>query len=316
MSLRRLRWMVPTTILAIGIVAGPRPAFDTTATDIALPEDLDGYLASAEARFDDVVPGTEKRILWSSAERRPTPIAVAYLHGFSATHRDTSPLAETVAARLGANLFLARLAGHGRGSEPLGQVEAADWIRDAREAYAIARRLGERVVLMGHSTGATIALWLAGSEAGDDLAVVVLLSPNLAPADRRAEVLLWPWGGVIARMIEGPHREWEPANELQERYFTTRYPTRATLPMMAFVQAARSLPLERLETPTFVAYCQDDTVVDPVATERAFARLAGRKRLLAVAPGDPERHLLAGDILSPETTDELASEILAFVGAD
>jgi alpha-beta hydrolase superfamily lysophospholipase len=314
-SLRR-RALLAAAALAAAFALGPRARFDDTPFPVTLRDDLDRHLAESEARFPDIVPGTERRIVWASDERARTAVAVVYLHGFSATHRDTAPLAEEVAALLGANLYLARLAGHGLGAEPLGEVDAADWLQDGCEAWEIGRRLGDRVVLMGHSTGAALALWLAERGSGDELQALVLLSPNFAPADPAADILLWPWGGAIAELVEGRMREWQPANDLQERYFTTRYPTRALLPMMALVHAARSLPLEEVRVPAFVAYCPDDTVVDIRAVERAFARLGGPKRLFPVATEDPERHVLAGDILSPGTTMSLAREIVGFLAAD
>lgn len=301
--------------LATTFALGPRARMDEAPRSVALPGDLDRYLAESEARFPDIVAGAEKRIVWVSGRPERTAVAVVYLHGFSATHRDTAPLAEEVAAQLGANLYLARLAGHGRGSEPLGEVQVGDWLQDGREAWEIGRRLGERVVLMGHSTGATLALWLAARDAGDELLALVLLSPNLAPADRAAGVLLWPWGAAIAELVEGPIREWQPANELQARYFTTRYPTRALVPMMVLVHAARSIALEEVETRVIVAYCPEDTVVDVQAIERTFERLGGPKRLLHVATADPERHVVAGDILSPGTTEEVALQILGFLAS-
>jgi alpha-beta hydrolase superfamily lysophospholipase len=296
------------------VASHARARLDETPRPIELPADLDRHLRDAEAPCPDIVAGAEKRIVWAAPSRARTRIAIVYLHGFSATHRDTAPLAEKLAARLGANLYLARLAGHGRGSRPLGDATGEDWLHDAREAREIGSRLGERVIAMGHSTGASLAVWLAARVPGDELSALVLLSPNFGPADPASRMLLWPWGGVIAEIVEGRTRQWEPANELQERYFTTRYPTRALLPMMALVHAARSLPLEELTVPTFMAYCPDDEVVDGGASERAFRRFGGPKELVPVpAPGDPERHVLAGDILSPAMTEELLESISEFL---
>jgi alpha-beta hydrolase superfamily lysophospholipase len=293
---------------------GPRAELDETPRDFELPQDLDAHLVASEAGFGDIVPGTEKRIVWAGPDRERTPFAIVYLHGFSATHRDTAPLAEIVARHLGANLYLSRLAGHGRGSEPMGEVEAADWLHDAREAWAIGERLGERVVLMGHSTGATLCVWLAMQDAGPELDALVLLSPNFAPADRAAELLTWPWGGWIARAIQGPEREWEPANERHGRYFTTRYPTRALLPMMALVEGTRTLRLEMLQVPTLVFFNPADTVVDAAETQRTFDRLPGPKELVPVSEtDDPEGHVLAGDILAPDQTNQVAARVIAFL---
>ncbi|MDD4273595.1 MAG: hypothetical protein PHG14_07705 [Desulfobacter postgatei] len=37
-----------------------------------------------------------------------------YIHGFSATRKETAPLSDLVAKTLNANLFYTRLSGHGR----------------------------------------------------------------------------------------------------------------------------------------------------------------------------------------------------------
>lgn len=317
-ALRNPLTLAVTLLAAATIIAlGPRARLADFPRVVDLPDDLadfDAYLQDAERPFSDIVPGAEKRIAWASGARAPTRLAIVYLHGFSATHRDTAPLAERIAARLGANLYLARLTGHGRGSAPLGEAQAADWLNDAREAWQFGRRIGERVILMGHSTGATLALWLAHEAADDSLGALVLLSPNFGPADPAANVLLWPWGGAIAHAIEGPTRDWQPANEMHARYFTTSYPTRVLLPMMALVHATRRLSLEDTRAATIIAYCPDDTVVDAEAIEKAFERFPDPKRLMPIQPsGDPEHHVVAGDILSPETTDPLAAEIVAFL---
>ena len=316
-----MRIPLPLLAAVVGAAAlfalGPRARIVDERRPLNVPErltDLDAYLEEAERPFPDVVPGAEKRIAWQGGARARAPLAIVYLHGVSATHRDTAPLAERLAESLGANLYLARLAGHGRGAEPLGAARASDWLHDAREAWEIGRRIGERVILMGHSTGAALALWTAHHVAHGDVQALVLLSPNFAPADPAANVLLWPWGGAIAQLIEGRTREWQPANEMQARYFTTSYPTRALLPMMALVDGTRKLPLEEMSVPTVVAYCPHDTVVDAAEIERAFRRLGGPKRLIPVTTSaDPEHHVVAGDILSPATTAELAAQILDFL---
>jgi hypothetical protein len=55
---------------------------------------------------------------------------------------------------------------------------------------------------------------------------------------------------------------------------------------------------------------------DVRAVESAYERLGGPTRLAPVATADPERHVLAGDILSQATTEPLAREIVGFLGAN
>lgn len=304
-------------IAAVLLLAGPRARVEG---DWHVPEigpDVDAYVRASEARVPDLRPGDGKRILWAdTATHAPTPLAIVYLHGFSADPHEVEPLVSELVRDLGANAYFQRLAGHGRAAAAMGEVEADDWLSDAAEAVAVGARLGDRVILMGTSTGGTLAAWAAlQPELERDVAAVVLLSPNFQPADHSTKMLLWPWGGLIARMVVGPERCFETHNAAQARHWTSCYPTSVLLPMMAIVEHVRTSDLEAARTPLLVAYAPDDRIVDTGEIRSAFERWGTpAKRLLAVAtPGDPDRHVLAGDILSPHTTELVRAAILDFL---
>ncbi|MBT6096855.1 MAG: hypothetical protein HOH05_00610 [Marinovum sp.] len=80
----------------------------------SLGSDLDNYLKTAESKLPDIVPGTEKRIIWHGKPHQKTPVSIVYLHGFSASSEEIRPVPDQVAQSLGANLYFARLTGHGR----------------------------------------------------------------------------------------------------------------------------------------------------------------------------------------------------------
>ncbi len=302
--------------LGVVFVAGPRAVVDPSVAAPEIQPDVAAYIAASEAVFTDILPGAEKTIFWADSSRQRTPVAVVYLHGFSATRQEVRPLCDTLAARLDANLFYTRLAGHGRTPEALGAATAEDWLRDGLEAMTVGRQLGERVLLVGTSTGATLAAWLAARpHASDDLLAVVLISPNFHPKDRTTRFLLWPWGSLIARALVGPYHEWTPKNDEQGRYWTTRYPTEALVTMMSLVDLVEETDLGRLQAPTLVFYSPGDQVIDPAEVEDRFTEIgAGQKRLVSVASaGDPSNHVLAGAILSPENTGPVADTVIAFV---
>ena len=71
---------------------------------------------------------------------------------------------------------------------------AQDWLDDAREALAIGRRIGDRVVLIGISTGALLATMAALEDNSPDIAALVLLSPNFAIRDWRGRFISGPLG--------------------------------------------------------------------------------------------------------------------------
>jgi esterase/lipase len=85
--------------------------------------------------------------------------------------------------------------------------------------------------------------------------------------------------------------------------------------MMALVEHVRTMPLDGVTMPILVAYSREDTVVDPEETRLAFARLgSSRKQLVEISgSGDPAAHVIAGDIMSPGTTDQIARSILDFL---
>ena len=285
--------------------------------ELVLPDDLVTWLQQTEQQASDrygLVPGTEKRITWVG-EQKQTPYSVLYLHGFSTTRQETAPLAEIVAAKLGANLFETRLAGHGREREPLAGVRAEDWLQDAIEALTIAARLGERVVVIGTSTGATLAAAMLGHPVMDAVDTLIMISPNFAPRDTNALWLTRPAGPLLAKMLVGDTRSWEPHNEQQARYWSTSYPTDAAIEMMRLVGLAnRHLPAD-IEQRLLMFYSSRDAVIAPAAALSVFEQTgAPQKAAIEIGDvGDPSYHVLAGDVLSGPTTQQIADEIVEFI---
>ena len=315
---------VGRSLLAVAVgastgCASNAPA-DPTRPEVGQPipprADLDEWLRRRESRFDDIVPGAEKRILWAGAPGERTSLSVVYLPGFFATRQETAPVAELVAARLSANLFETRLTGHGRGAGATGDVSLQAWLADTWEAWEVGTRIGDRVVLVGMSTGAPLAAWVthrvraAGADR-DRVAATVLLSPNFAPADERANLILRPFGRLILWIVEGRYREWEPENEMQRRYWTTRQRSNALVPMMETVRLGNQTPVEEVSTPMLMVYTKNDTVISIPAALALYERWGGSPKRLVDLPDAPG-HALAGYILSPHTTEPLAREIVDF----
>ncbi len=168
-------------IIGLIVVFAPKEPVNRNAGFDAgtLGDDLDAYLAKSESKFTDIVPTTQKEIVWAGAKGAKTPLSVIYIHGFSATKFEIRPVPDQVAAALNANLFFTRLAGHGRGSAPMAEPNAGDWIADMREALAIGRRLGDRVLVISTSTGGTLAAIAATDpEMARDVAGMIFVSPN------------------------------------------------------------------------------------------------------------------------------------------
>lgn len=303
-------------ILVVVALLGPRVKIDEKVGDIKVPQDVDAFVKKQEARFSDIRPGTDKRIVWANkAKKQQTPVSIVFLHGFSASRQELVPLCDWLARDLGANLFYTRLRGHGRTGKALSQVSVNDWLYDGVEALQIGARLGQRVILVASSTGATLATWLMQRPEARSVGALVFTSPNFAPKDPNARMLLWPWGATIVRLILGKERSWKPKNALQAKYWTWRYPSHTLLPMMGLVSLAKKVDLDAVKTPLFIAYSPKDEVISPKAVKDAFGRFGSpNKKLHAVSeiPGEGN-HIIAGNIVSPKRTKLLYKRILSFL---
>jgi esterase/lipase len=306
---------IALVVLVILFLIGPTAEFDTQLKPITLPEDLDQYLKQTEARYSDIVPGAEKTIIWANAAKTRTPLSIVYLHGYSATRQETAPLSDQIAARLGANLFYTRLTGHGRNGAAMAEATVTDWFNDTEEAFEIGKRLGDKVIVIGTSTGGTLATWLAEQPNTEAVAAYVFISPNYGPIERMSEVLAWPWGEQLAPLFVGSEFSWTPANEQQARYWTHSYPSKALVPMMSLVKFVRESRLENIHTPVLVVYSPDDKVINVQKVERAYAQMgADVKAIIAVTHYvNHLNHVLAGDILAPENTASVAKQIVDFL---
>jgi esterase/lipase len=310
-----LGFVIVVGILIIIFLVGPRPPIDTQLKTITLPDDLDQYLAQSEAQFTDIVPGTEKTIIWANAAKTKTPLAIVYLHGYSATRQETAPLSDELAAQLGANLYYARLAGHGRTGAAMTEATVNDWFNDTMEALEIGKRLGDKVIVIGTSTGGTLATWLAEQPNTEAVLAYVLISPNFGPRDPNSEILTLPWAPQFTPLLLGPEYSWTPANALQDKYWTHKYPSTALVTMMGLVKYVRESNFASITKPMLVIYSPNDQVVNPQEIERRYAQIGSEtKNLVPIAEsGNPENHVLAGDIRAPNNTQNVEKLILDFV---
>lgn len=286
-----------------------------SAPPIDLPADLDAYLAKSESRYADIIPGTEKTIDWAGAPGEQTRVSIAYVHGFTATRVETQPVPQKLAAALGANIFYTRIEGHGRGTHGMHEATLEAWLSGTREAIAIGRRIGEVVVLMGVSTGATAITAVCASDDCHRLAALIFVSPNFGLRDWRSTMLLLPYGKLLAHRLVGPELNWRAANDQHARYWTLCYPTLAVVPVIQLIRLVRQRDLSRITPPVVAFFNDQDKMVRPSRIRATLARFgSSRKELVQVRhPTDSNKHVLAGDVLSPETSQRVLEESLRFI---
>ena len=300
-------------------LVGPKVSVDTSYTIPDLPEDLNTYLQNQEARFDDVTDGTEKVIHWANpSTKEKTPLAFVYFHGFSATRQETMPVPELIAKHFNSNIYYTRLTGNGRSSDAMALGSVNRWVNDASEALTIAKRIGDRTIIIGSSTGASLGWWASCQKNFQpQIASLVFFSPNFGTADTRGTLLTIRWGKQLAKAIIGDYRETEAYSEAHAKYWTLRYPTEALLPMMGMVKVARRSEPSLCNQPVFVAYSPYDDTVSASKIRQFCQRLTCRKRILEIdAPDDLSQHVIVGDILAPQNNRRVTDAVIDFIETD
>ncbi|WP_299354533.1 alpha/beta fold hydrolase [uncultured Shimia sp.] len=283
----------------------------------AIGADVEAYLAAQEAEISDITPGTEKRVIWYDEPGTKTPLSIVYVHGFSATSEEIRPVPDMVARELGANLHYTRLAGHGRPGGALAKARAQEWMTDMAEALEIGRRIGDEVIVISTSTGATLAAEAALQPAMmERVKGLVMISPNFRINDPTAGVLTMPAARYWVPVAAGKTRSWEGQNEGHNTYWTTTYPTEALFQMAALVQHSVAQDYGAATHPVLFWFSDADGVVDHAATREIAGQWGGPVTLEARTLGegdDPYNHVIAGDILSPGQTQITTVNIINWI---
>jgi pimeloyl-ACP methyl ester carboxylesterase len=204
---KRLVFITFPIILLLGIYfLGPAPDHPKYNPDMpVVPQDaagLEKYIEAQESKHK-LKPDNEARIIWADSGKKRTQYSVVYLHGFSASQEEGDPVHETFARTFGCNLYLARLADHGVDTtEQLLYFTADRLWNSSKEALAIGKALGDKVILISTSTGGTMALALA-AQYPNDVFAMINMSPNVALRHPAAFISNNPWGLQLSRMVQG-----------------------------------------------------------------------------------------------------------------
>ncbi|MFN7728827.1 MAG: alpha/beta hydrolase [Bdellovibrio sp.] len=311
--MRRKRWWIRISVLIflLLIAAGAcfeRPWYRPGPPQLGLTKNWTADLSAAE----ELIPsrhGQAKDITWALSRGQQTPWAFAYLHGFSASRKEISPTLEQISELMRANVFWSRLTQHGLDGEGFKSLSADDFFRDSEEAYQVLKEIGRNRVLVGTSTGGTLAL--AQALWHPDLTAIILISPNFGASKKEAWLAGGPLGPLMARLILGDYYEWKPKNERHGEYWTTKYRVEGLTALLDMVNAVKRMPVENLRVPCLVFLNESDSVIDPQKAAKFISRAP--KNVCKIKWIKAEDHVLAGDTLSPSSTAEVVTEILAFL---
>lgn len=259
----------------------PRMPLDTALPTVSVPVDsLEVYVQGKDAGLP-VKPGNGGEIVWADSIGQTTPYVLLYLHGFSASHYEGFPITRDFIKEFKVNAYLPRLAAHGLDvPEPLLDMTPANLYNSAKEALVVAHRLGQKVVIMGTSTGCTLALMLAADfpQLVDGL---ILYSPNIQIKNSFAPLLSGPWGLQIARLFHGGkyYQSTDAPDSEDCKYWNCRYRVEAQVYLQQLLDMRMNRKeFARVHQPVFLGYYykdaeHQDQTVEVKAALRMFDEL-------------------------------------------
>ncbi|MBS1934368.1 MAG: alpha/beta hydrolase [Bacteroidetes bacterium] len=256
-------WAIPVLLIII-YLAGPAPAKPVYKTEMpVVPADalqLEAYVKNNEAQHK-IKPDNEARIIWfNDSSKQKTDYAIVYLHGFSASQGEGDPVHKNIAKEFGCNLYLSRLAEHGIDTvDAMINLTADKYWESAKQALAIGKQLGRKVILMSTSTGGTNALQLAAAYP-DDVAALILLSPNIEINDPNAWLLNNHWGLQIAHLVlKSDFIDAKDNRPIYKQYWDWHYRAEAAVALQELLETTMTKEtFEKVKQPVELLYFYKD----------------------------------------------------------
>ncbi len=286
-----------------------------------VPADLDSlqkWIHKREQALGNVRYDNESKIYFEDSIPQKTDYSVIYFHGFTASGKEGDPVHKMVAHAFDANLYVPRLHGHGLDEEePMLNFNNEDFWESGKEALEVAKRLGDKIIVLGTSHGGSLGLALANDVQIEALA---LYAPNIKVFDPKASLLSKPWGLQIARLVKGGNYHFmQTDNEEKKKYWTTKARLESTTQMQKFLDIKmRKSTFQNVKVPVFLGYYYEndslqDKVVSVAAMRKMFDQLGTPDSLKYQKAFDGIKEHVLTSYLSNDLYKQVADETIIFL---
>jgi len=294
--------------LVLTFFLGPKVKFEKVnpvldSFDLGL-EQLDAYLKK-DSQTKNLKPNNEAQIIWAKQDSSKTKYAIVYLHGFSASGMEGNPIHLEYAKKKGYNLYLPRLSQHGiHDKESFRKLTPSELMDSAKEALAVGKLLGEKIILMSCSTGSTLAVSIVANNPGL-VDAQIMFSPNFGLADERAEMIMGPWGKQIAEKINGSEYRTIGVPKSCLGFWTNEYHINGIFVVQSLIeQCIKEEYFKNIDHPVFIGYYfKNDQEKDPILSIEAiekYANLIPSKNKKVVAFKNSKSHVMIAECQSKD----------------
>jgi esterase/lipase len=238
------------------------------------PQAVNAFLKAKESSNRNLKPNNEGQIVWAdSAKPQKTKTVVLYIHGFSASPMEGNPLHREVAKALHANLVLARVEDHGEfpTDSTMAKATADKFYQSVENYYALAKKLGDEVIVLGTSFGGAMSLVLATKH--PEMKALLLYGPCIAIKDPSAPLLDNPWGLQLARTImRSDFRDIPSVSPGHKNFWSLHYRLEGIVAIQNFLtNEMTDETFSNVKVPVYLSYYyQDEEHQDNVVSVQAM----------------------------------------------
>ncbi len=319
-------WLGIIMAIVLTFILGPKPSYPAMDPELKPLDlktaDLEAHITELNNAVEKLKPDNGGRIIWANdSVPEQTEYSVLFLHGFSASPREGYPMVPEFASRYGFNAYMPLLAGHGIDSEDsFLKITPADLVSSARDALALNQVLGKKTIVIGSSTGCTLAIYLAAKNP-ESIHGMYLFAPNIDLADKTSNFLLYPWGLQMGRWVIGKRRtiaEWVDTESAD--FWTTTYRTEGVVALKYLLNQTMTDDVFALvKQPFYASYFykneeEKDGVISIPDVQRFFDNTgtpAEKKKLVPNA--EANAHVMTCDLrVTPEVMNSVLGEMYEF----
>ena len=267
-------------------------------------KELEEVVINQESEIEDIKKDNNASINWGQKPYEKTDLSFVYLHGFGASKMEAQPVIRHLADQFKANVYYARLKGHGRTSvKGFKDLTKENYLKSADKAYQIGKRLGNEVILISTSTGGTLSLSLAKKY--KDIAGLILYSPFVGLKNpMMAQITTEKGKARFEEMIGGKVRHMDRPDD-EAKYWSTDYHINAYVALIDLVQTEMNKEtFQEIKVPVFLGYYykneeEQDQVVSVQAMNDMFDQLSTPNELKTKkAFPKSGNHVIASDLRS------------------
>ncbi|MFM2394641.1 MAG: hypothetical protein RLZZ546_2623 [Bacteroidota bacterium] len=306
---------------------GPKPKF--TAIDFRTSENnieelsqIDSMLKLNERNVSGIRPDNEARIIWHNGNRKKTEYVLLYLPGFTASYKEGSPIHTEFAKRYGMNLYLPRLELHGLlDTNAFVNITPDSYFESAQQALNLAKKIGNKIVIMSCSTGGTLSIMLAQSN--PEIHSFIMYSPNIDIKDPMSTLVTEQWGSELTSLVMGSDYNRINYKKEAQQYWYATYHKNGIIALKRMIKDyMKKENFSKINQPLYMGYYyknedeQDDVVSVPRMLEFFDQISTSPPNKQKVAFEDGQSHVICSEMMNKNwekvkiSTFKFAEEVL------